>query len=210
MPDETFAKNVFVNCPLDKAYVPLLKPLLYVLVALGYSPRLATERADSAEQRISKITELIGECKYSIHDLSRIQAEEKGQLARMNMPFELGVDYGCRCFAEEPYHTKQFLILETEKYRYMRALSDLNGVDIQAHDDDAPTLIRRVRNWLRTATGRKDLSAPTALWYDYGDFNAYLYSELSAQGFSDSDIDELPVVEYLDYVNRWLAMQPPG
>ena len=37
----------------------------------------------------------------------------------MNMPFELGVDYGCQRFAGKPYDTKKFLILETERYRYV-------------------------------------------------------------------------------------------
>lgn len=86
----------------------------------------------------------------------------------MNMPFELGIDYGSRTYNDD-YRGKQFLILETDRYRYMRALSDLRGVDIESHEDNAQVLIRRVRNW----------------------------------GFSSDDIEELPVVEYLDHVRRW-------
>ena len=94
--------------------------------------------------------------------------------------------------------------LETKQYDYMRALSDLNGVDISAHQDDPIVLIRKVRNWLRTVTSRTDLAAPAAIWYDYGDFNADLYDRLAEEGFSDDDIKELPFVEYAEYVERWL------
>ena len=196
--------NVFVNCPFDRAYEPLKKALLYAVVALGFRPRIATERADSGEQRVSKICELIQESTFSIHDLSRIKSEKKGDFSRMNMPFELGADYGSRQFAPDKFGTKQFLIIGTKRYDYMRALSDLNGVDIQAHEDDPRILMRIVRNWFVTATGQTKLDAPSVLWYDYGDFNADLYDKLKALGFSDGDIDELPVIEYLDYVRRWL------
>ena len=204
---DRFETNVFVNCPFDADYDPLLKALLYTLVALGYAPRIATERADSGEQRVTKICELIRASQYSIHDLSRLQAATEGEYYRMNMPFELGVDYGTKSHAGAPYDGKQFLILETKRYAYMRALSDLNGIDIQAHGDDPRALIRKVRNWLRTATGKSGLAAPSSLWYDYGDFNADLYDKLKALDFSDEDIKELPVVEYLAYVRRWLDAQ---
>ena len=203
-PVDASETNVFVNCPFDADYDSLLKALLYALMALGYTSRIATERADSGEQRVTKICELIRASRYSIHDLSRLQAGEEGEYYRMNMPFELGVDYETRAHAGAPYDEKQFLILETRRYAYMRALSDLNGVDIEAHGDDPRTLVRKVRNWLRTATGRTEFAAPSALWYDYGGFSADLYDKLKALDFSDDDINELPVVEYLDYVRRWL------
>ena len=200
-----FESNVFINCPFDKDYEPLKTALLYTVTALGFKPRIATERADAGEQRVSKICELIRQSAFSVHDLSRLKSSKKGEFYRMNMPFELGADYGSRQFAPDVYGNKQFLILETKRFDYMNALSDLNGIDIQAHGDDPRILIRKVRNWFVTATGQTELDAPSVLWYDYGDFNADLYDKLKTIGFSDADIDELPVVEYLEYVNRWLA-----
>lgn len=93
-----FETNVFINCPFDAAYLPLLRPLLFTVVLLGYHPRIASERSDSGENRVDKICALIRESKYGIHDLSRLQASEIGEFYRMNMPFELGVEYGCRLF----------------------------------------------------------------------------------------------------------------
>lgn len=93
-----FERNVFVNCPFDEAYYPLLRPLLFTIIYVDLLPRIATERLDSGEARISKIIELIEESRYAIHDLSRIQAEAAGEFYRLNMPFELGIDVGCRLF----------------------------------------------------------------------------------------------------------------
>ena len=202
--DPDFESNVFINCPFDADYEPLKKALLYTVVALGYKPRISTERADAAEQRIVKICELIDESSFSIHDLSRIKASKEGEFYRLNMPFELGIDYGSRQFGRESHQNKQFLILSSRRYDYMKAVSDLNGIDIEAHSDDPAVLIRKVRNWFVTASGDTNLDAPANLWYDYGDFNADLYDKLKGLGFSDDDIKELPVVEYLDYVRRWL------
>ena len=50
-----FEKNVFINCPFDSAYLALLRPLLFTIVSFGFIPKIASERSDSAEQRIDKI-----------------------------------------------------------------------------------------------------------------------------------------------------------
>jgi len=89
----TFERSVFINCPFDSKYYFLLKPLLFTIVDLGFNPKIALERSDSCENRITKIEELIKESKYSIHDLSRIRSVKKNEIYRMNMPFELGIDY---------------------------------------------------------------------------------------------------------------------
>lgn len=71
-------KNVFINCPFDDEYLPLLRPLIFTLLTIGYTPRIAKERLDSGEPRFRKICELISESQYGIHDLSRVQAKRKG------------------------------------------------------------------------------------------------------------------------------------
>jgi hypothetical protein len=51
------------------------------------------------------------------------------------MPFELGIDFGLRHFNPD-YSDKRSLILEKERYDYMRSISDINGFDIKNHDDN--------------------------------------------------------------------------
>lgn len=99
-----------MNCPLDKEYEPILQAVLFCLVRLGLRPRIATERSDAGEARISKIIELIKSSRYSIHDLSRCQARKAGERYRLNMPFELGMDFGCRHYGGNPLSTKVILI----------------------------------------------------------------------------------------------------
>jgi len=128
-----FEDSVFINCPFDDEYHHILRPILFTAIYLGLKPRIALERSDSGEPRISKIIELIKASKYAIHDLSRLRANEAGEYFRLNMPFELGIDVGCRTFGSNALGDKRCLILEAAKYRYQAALSDLSGSDIAVH-----------------------------------------------------------------------------
>lgn len=138
-----FERSAFVNCPFDEDYDPILRAVLFCLVRLGLRPRIATERSDVGEPRISKIVELIESSKYSIHDLSRCQAQEEGEYYRLNMPFELGLDFGCRRYGSGHLASKVILVLEEEPYRYQAAISDLAGSDIEAHNGDYEVAVRK-------------------------------------------------------------------
>lgn len=41
------------------------------------------------------------------------------------------------------------MILDSEKYRYQKFISDIAGQDVKAHENDQRILIRVVREWLR-------------------------------------------------------------
>ena len=129
MADAKFPRNVFVNCPFDREYRPILQAILFCLVRFWLTPRIATERSDAGEPRVQKIMRLVESSRYSIHDLSRCQAHEAGEHYRLNMPFELGMDFGCRHYGGDPYSRKVILILEEQPYRYRAAISDLAGSD---------------------------------------------------------------------------------
>ncbi len=140
---DDFDGNVFINCPFDDEYLELLRPLLFTLAFLGFKPRIASERLDSLEVRLSKICDLISKSRYGIHDLSRLKAGEVGEFYRMNMPFELGIEYGCRIYGQGSLKQKRCLILEKEPHDFRRALSDLAGVDIRNHGNDPISLVKR-------------------------------------------------------------------
>lgn len=84
---------------------PVLRSILFTLLYAGLIPRLASEKSDSLEQRIEKILRLIKECKYSIHDLSRVKSKKANQFSRLNMPFELGIDW-MQADCEKPFTFK--------------------------------------------------------------------------------------------------------
>jgi hypothetical protein len=205
--DPPFERCVFINWPLDEEYAPILQAVLFCIVYLGFSPRIATERADSAESRLDKIKTLIDSSRYSIHDLSRCQATREGEHFRLNMPFELGIDYGCRYF-KEGREGKKILVLEEERHRYHAAISDLSGCDIQVHGGDFQRAVRQVRNWLVSEAGASAIGASRILGA-YADFQEWYYERQLAAGFSEADIQDYPTRELLDAMNIWIAEGKP-
>ncbi|GGE07857.1 hypothetical protein GCM10011390_28630 [Aureimonas endophytica] len=208
MIDPSFESSVFINCPFDRDYAAILQAMLFCIVYLGFHPRLATERTDSAENRLEKIRGLIEASKYSIHDLSRCQAARKGEHFRLNMPFELGIDYGCRQYFGRGRDKKKILILEAKPYRYQAAISDLSGCDIDIHDGDYQKAVRKVRNWLVTEAGAPAEGAGKIL-NAYVDFQEWNYQRQLAAGFSDADIQDYPTRELLDAMLEWVAAGKP-
>lgn len=195
-------EDVFINCPLDDEYLPLLKVILFILTKARLSPRLALERHDSGEVRLDKIRQLLEESKYSIHDLSRIRAKKKGEYFRLNMPFELGIDLGCRLYnPDESFREKKFLILENEKYSVQKGLPDLSFADCKCHNNDEEELTYQLRTWL-VELGFKGIPSASSLWDEYNYVIADMYEEKKGKGFKQKDIDRLPVPEFLDWISE--------
>ncbi|OQB41238.1 MAG: hypothetical protein BWY06_00925 [Candidatus Latescibacteria bacterium ADurb.Bin168] len=208
---QAFERNVFINCPFDEDYFPLLRPLLFTVIFSGFIPRIASERFDSFENRLNKIGALIRESRYSIHDLSRIKAKEAGEFARMNMPFELGMDLGARLFGSRSLNSKKCLILESSRYDFMKALSDLSGVDIKSHRNEPEDVVRAVRDWLVETAGLHHAPPPTAIWYTFAaTFTTDFYNDRQSKGFTEKDLDMMPVPEYIDFIRDWVAQKSIG
>lgn len=200
----SFNDNIFVNCPLDAEYFVLLKPILFTIIYLRFTPRIALERMDSGESRIAKIIELIGESKYAIHDISRIQAMRPAEIFRLNMPFELGLDVGCRRFGNSNHAAKQCLVLEAQRYRYQAALSDLAGSDISAHNNNPQEAVAVVRAWL-VSLCRPNAVGATQIWKNFAHFMAENRTSLQARGFSNREIQDLAIPELIQCMVQWTA-----
>jgi hypothetical protein len=206
--EATYSNSVFINCPFDEDFEPILQAILFCVVFLGLHPRIATERSDSAEARLEKIVALVESCQFSIHDLSRAQASSLGELFRLNMPFELGIDWGCRRWSAPERSDKRFLILEERQYRYRATLSDLSGSDIQSHGGNFDTAVRKVRNWLVSEVG---VIAPgaTRVLARYADFQGWYFDKQLAAGFSEEDIKDYPTRELLEAMFQWMELNQP-
>lgn len=208
MADIPFEEAVFINCPFDRAYEPILQAILFCVAYVGLAPRLATERSDSGENRLDKVRELIESSKYSIHDLSRCQANQAGEHYRLNMPFELGIDYGCRTYFGGGRDQKKILILEEEPYRYQAAISDLAGWDIMSHGGDYQKAVRKVRNWL-VSEAEVNADGATRILGAYVDFQGWHYERQLARGWSEEDILDYPTSELLTAMQEWIAAGRP-
>jgi len=198
---DNFEKNIFINCPFDTDYRQLLIAIIYTTKYFGFSPRLSLERADSGESRIEKILGLIEKSKFGIHDLSRIISTKKDEHYRMNMPFELGIDYGCQKLKGGKWGNKKILILEKKRYRYQKAISDLSGSDIKSHDDEVIKVIFAVRDWIVTEEFKRGDSG-NKVWNSFNDFQAYLYDEVVAKDGHKSP-DEVPIPEIIHHIGNW-------
>lgn len=204
----SFSTNVFVNCPFDEDYAPVLRAILFCLIRLGLTPRIASERSDSGEPRVEKILELIACSRYSIHDLSRCQAKQAGEHYRLNMPFELGIDFGCRRFGAEEFMEKAFLILEEESFRYQAAISDLAGCDIEAHGGSHEVAVRKLRNWIMQQDDFEQVGA-TAILSEFQDFQQWNYDRQRSAGFSEEDILDYPTAELMRAMFEWVEQSRP-
>ena len=200
----SFERNVFVNCPFDERFLPLLRPLLFTIIYLDLSPRIALERTDSGESRLDKILQLIRESKYSIHDLSRSEAAAVGELYRLNMPFELGLDYGSRLLGSARFRQKKTLVLESIPHRYKAAISDLSGADVECHYDEPYKVIGVVRNWLKS-TCLPTAAGPARIEAAFTKFMTDDYNALTTEGFSAVDIAALSTGELIERMQRWVA-----
>lgn len=197
------SKNVFINCPYDIEYLKILHPVIFTVKFLGFQPRLAMESADSGEVRIHRILNLIKKSRYAIHDLSRLRAHHRGENFRLNMPFELGLDIGCRVFGKSQFKYKKCLVLEKDRHSMKAALSDLSNSDVCSHNNKPEIAVRCVRNWLvQEARARKP--SGTVIWYKFNDFMGDLDRTLGQRGFRKIDIDGLPLREILGYMADWI------
>jgi hypothetical protein len=200
----TYHDSVFINCPFDDPYQPLLRAAVFTVYRCGFYPTSAMAEDNAMDNRIDKICRIIEKCKYGIHDISRTEVNAAG-FPRFNMPFELGVFYSARRFGIQNQKLKNALILERTRYAYQQYLSDINGSDTKAHNNDVNNIIRHIRNWLRTASDRKTIPGASNIINDFKDFVAKLPAAAAELGFHN--IDEIPFRDYCTMVEEGLRLK---
>jgi hypothetical protein len=207
-PKPPVSKAVFINCPFDDGFKPILRAMVFTIISSGYHPRCALDATDGAEIRVSKIATMIGECDWGIHDLSRIEIDATG-MPRFNMPMELGLHLGARLLGEGRHRRKRALILEAERHRYDAALSDISGQDIEVHGNDPAQAIRCVRNWLSEHRSRnaQPLPGAAAMQTDYRLFQAEVGALLAAKRLDP--LGEITHSDFLFAVRDWIASRVP-
>jgi len=204
----SFERSVFINCPFDGDFAPLLQAIAFCVADLGFLPRLAPENSDNAANRLDRIIEIVRESKFGIHDVSRNKAVQAGEFYRLNMPFELGLDHGAARFGAGQLKLKGILVLEETKYDYQRSISDISGWDIEAHGGDHVTAVRKVSRWLIQHAGATAIG-PTQILRDYQDFQEWYWERELVRGASESDILEYPSIDFVRAMTEWTALGRP-
>lgn len=195
-------RDVFVNCAFDPAYLPIFHAIVFAIMRSGFRARCALETQDGAENRFGKIQKIIEECRYGIHDISRVEVDGDPPLPRFNMPLELGVFLGAKRYGDEQQKKKRALILDTEQYRYQRLVSDLAGQDIEAHGGEALRAIRVVVGWLRQQSRAKLIPGGQIVADEYAEFRDQLPEILAARQLNEA---EMTYGDYAAIVGAWLT-----
>jgi hypothetical protein len=183
-----YDRNVFINCPFDPQYQPLFRALVFAIEDCGFLARCALEVEDSGEVRVSKILKIIKGCAFGIHDISRTETNLEG-LPRFNMPYELGLFVGCTVFGAGPHKNKKALILDRERYRYAKYISDIAGQDIQDHSNEVGQLIKKVRNWLASHSPGAHIPGGDTIIKRFNDFCADLPEICTERQLAQADLD---------------------
>lgn len=200
----TSTNDVFINCPFDRDYAPTFRSLIFTVYACGFRPRSARELDDAGQTRIDKLYNLIDECRYGIHDLSRTELDEVNNLPRFNMPLELGIFLGAKRYGNKAQKLKRALVLDIEQYRYQRFISDLAGMDIHEHGGDPIRALHETRDWLANVS-RRQLPSGGRVARTYQAFLEDLPALAAELEFDPADI---PYVDFERIVVSWLITAP--
>lgn len=135
--------SVFLNIPYDRRFSQLYFAYIAGLMELGLTPK-ATLGISGGTARLDRIFELIQTCRYSIHDLSRVQIDPTPpRTPRFNMPFELGLAIG---WAKLNPQRHTWFVYETQNRRAQKSISDLNGTDCNIHKGTPEGVMRELCN----------------------------------------------------------------
>lgn len=137
------ANAVFLNIPYDDHFRRQYLAYIVGLTHLGLEPR-ATLGIPGGERRLDRILALIQSCRFSVHDLSRIEVDRNPPpTPRFNMPCELGMTITWQKL-NSSRHT--WFVFESRHRRLQKSLSDLNGTDPNIHGATVEGVMRELRN----------------------------------------------------------------
>ena len=193
--------NVFINCPFDDEFKPLFQAIVFSIHACGFIARCSQE-GSKQNIRFSRILDIIGECRYGIHDLSRI---DLNVMPRNNMPLELGVFIGCRHYGTPYDYQKDYLVLDSVPHRYKQHITDLGGEDPSIHFNKPQEVVRCVRDWLiyhAPFDERPKISSYSIMFEQLTQFSNEAPSLCTARGWV---FEDLLFDEFVNLVTDWIS-----
>jgi hypothetical protein len=198
----TTTRDVFINCPFDSEYKYFFWAIVFVVIRSGFRPRCALETDDSSENRFDKICNIIKECRYGIHDISRTELDESSKLPRFNMPLELGIFIAAKRFGARAHKVKRCIVLDRQKYRYQKFISDIAGQDIHSHETKLTILIEILATWLRNQSRDRKVPGGRIIASEFSSFRKKLPRICAARGLQP---DELTFGDYAELVAEYLT-----
>ena len=201
-PLDDYSSSVFLNCPFDEQHRRIMEAIVFAVYDCGFFARCSLEESDSSNVRLDKIMRIVAGCKFGIHDISRTDLDADSNLPGFNMPLELGIFLGAKQFGAGRHRQKNCLIMDREKYRYQKFISDLAGNDVCSHDGDPDVAIGEVRSWLSDSSKRQTIPGKSHITGRYAEFRGEL-PRLCRN--VNREIGELTYNEYSGLVSDWLS-----
>ncbi len=134
---------VFLNIPYDDEFQPLFTAYVVGIYQLRLIPFI-TSGIPGGERRLDRILALIQSCRYSIHDLSRVEISPSSPATpRFNMPLELGLTI---TWAKMHPKRHTWFLWESLPRRIQKSLSDLDGTDVYIHSGTPGGVLAELRN----------------------------------------------------------------
>ena len=155
--------TAFVNVPYDPDYEKLFIALIAGLSGFGLIPH-ATLEIPGSERRLNRIMGLLRRCRYSFHDLSRVQLDATPpETPRFNMPFELGLAVALR---QRLRRRHKWFVLEAKAHRLSKSVSDLGGTDELLHGGTPRGVLRALTNALARSRHRPTVAELEQIYAD--------------------------------------------
>ena len=134
---------VFLNIPYDDEFQKLYLAYIVGIYQLRRVPYIASG-IPGGDRRLDRVLGLIQSCRYSIHDLSRVEVSAAPPATpRFNMPLELGLT-----ITWAKLHPKRhtWFLWEAALGRIKKSTSDLDGTDPYIHSGTVEGVMSELRN----------------------------------------------------------------
>ena len=118
------------------------------------------------------------------------------------MPLELGMFLGAKRFGVGPQRSKQCIVLDKQKYRFQRYISDISGQDVHSHQGKLQTLIEELASWLRNQSHDPKVPGGRKIAKEFASFRRKMPKICRTRGLEP---DELTFADYADMVAEYLA-----
>lgn len=201
MARNSYNHSVFINCPIDSRYERFFRAIVFSVLRCGYNARCAAEEDDGSAVRMNKIFRIIGECRFGIHDLSRVELDRRTKLPRFNMPLELGMFLSAKYFGRGEQDQKVCLIFERTQHSYQAFISDIRGQEVIAHRNAPRRVVVAVRNWLAANSGKTQIDGGVEVWSNYNEFLTWLPRRC---GELRLRVNELIYVDLVNLIYEWI------
>lgn len=201
-----FERTVFINCPFDERYLNKLHAIVFVVLDCGLRPSLAIDVDNADQHRLIKITKLVRNAKFGIHDISATTLSGKLRYPRFNMPFELGLSMGASRF-ESPSRRRRLLILEGTNYSYLATLSDIAGHDAKSHGNTVIGVIEQVRSFFSRQPGFSKTAGTEDINKRFQAFKRHLPKIAASRKISRTEIKRFSyLADYIGFADAYLRV----